>query len=251
MPSTVSSEPLGYGTDIELLELFNEHEVIQDTIERDNTDSTEEALIELYKRLRPGEPPTVESARNLINSLFFDPKRYDMADVGRYKLNKKLGLDVDPDKHCLDEKDIVETVRYMLKIIDNHPDAYIDDIDHLGTAVCSRGTYSKPVPDRPIQDGAGCRERMTIQDIDVITPQALINIRPVVAAIKEFFGSSQLSQFMDQTNPLAELTHKRRLSALGPGGLSGNGQVLRCVTFTIPTTAECALLRHRKVPTSV
>ena len=119
MPSTVLLRALGYGTDIELLELFNEHEVIQDTIERDNTDSTEEALIELYKRLRPGEPPTVESARNLINSLFFDPKRYDMADVGRYKLNKKLGIDVDPDKHCLDVKDIVETVRYMLKIIDN------------------------------------------------------------------------------------------------------------------------------------
>ncbi len=222
MPSTVLLRALGYGTDIELLELFNEHEVIQDTIERDNTDSTDEALIELYKRLRPGEPPTVESARNLINSLFFDPKRYDMADVGRYKLNKKLGLDVDPDKHCLDERDIVETVRYMLKIIDNHPDADIDDIDHLGNR---RLKTVGELLQNQFRIGLSrmervVRERMTIQDIDVITPQALINTRPVVAAIQEFFGSSQLSQFMDQTNPLSELAHKRRLSALGPGGLS-------------------------------
>ena len=222
MPSTVLLRALGYGTDIELLELFNEHEVIQDTIERDNTDSTEEALIELYKRLRPGEPPTVESARNLINSLFFDPKRYDMADVGRYKLNKKLGIDVDPDKHCLDVKDIVETVRYMLKIIDNHPDAFIDDIDHLGNR---RLKTVGELLQNQFRIGLSrmervVRERMTIQDIDVVTPQALINTRPVVAAIQEFFGSSQLSQFMDQTNPLSELAHKRRLSALGPGGLS-------------------------------
>lgn len=222
MPSTVLLRALGYGTDIELLELFNEHEVIQDTIERDNTDSTEEALIELYKRLRPGEPPTVESARNLINSLFFDPKRYDMADVGRYKLNKKLGIDVDPDKHCLDVKDIVETVRYMLKIIDNHPDAFIDDIDHLGNR---RVKTVGELLQNQFRIGLSrmervVRERMTIQDIDVVTPQALINTRPVVAAIQEFFGSSQLSQFMDQTNPLSELAHKRRLSALGPGGLS-------------------------------
>lgn len=222
MPSTVLLRALGYGTDIQLLELFEEHEVIQDTIERDNTDSTEEALIELYKRLRPGEPPTVESARNLINSLFFDSKRYDMADVGRYKLNKKLGIDVDPDKHCLDEKDIVETVRYMLKIIDNHPDAFIDDIDHLGNR---RLKTVGELLQNQFRIGLSrmervVRERMTIQDIDVVTPQALINTRPVVASIQEFFGSSQLSQFMDQTNPLSELAHKRRLSALGPGGLS-------------------------------
>lgn len=222
MPSTVLLRALGYGTDIQLLELFEEHEVIQDTIERDNTDSTEEALIELYKRLRPGEPPTVDSARNLINSLFFDSKRYDMADVGRYKLNKKLGIDVDPDKHCLDEKDIVETVRYMLKIIDNHPDAFIDDIDHLGNR---RLKTVGELLQNQFRIGLSrmervVRERMTIQDIDVVTPQALINTRPVVASIQEFFGSSQLSQFMDQTNPLSELAHKRRLSALGPGGLS-------------------------------
>ena len=222
MPSTVLFRALGYSSDVELLNLFGENEVIQDTIERDNTDSTDEALIELYKRLRPGEPPTVESAKNLINSLFFDPKRYDMAAVGRYELNKKLKLDVDPAKRCLDNKDIVETVRYMLKIIDNHPDAYIDDIDHLGNR---RLKTVGELLQNQFRIGLSrmervVKERMTIQDIDVVTPQALINTRPVVAAIQEFFGSSQLSQFMDQTNPLSELTHKRRLSALGPGGLS-------------------------------
>ncbi|MFP4016596.1 MAG: DNA-directed RNA polymerase subunit beta [Halanaerobiales bacterium] len=222
MPSTVLFRALGYSSDIDLLKAFDEHEVIQDTIERDNTDSTDEALIELYKRLRPGEPPTVESAKNLINSLFFDPKRYDMAAVGRYKLNKKLDLDIDPDKRCLDKKDIVATVRYLLKIIDNHPDAMIDDIDHLanrrlktvGELLQNQFRIGLSRMERVV------KERMTIQDIDVVTPQALINTRPVVASIQEFFGSSQLSQFMDQTNPLSELAHKRRVSALGPGGLS-------------------------------
>lgn len=222
MPSTVLFRALGYSSDAELIEVFGEHEVIQDTIERDNTDTTDEALIELYKRLRPGEPPTVESAKNLINSLFFDPKRYDMAAVGRYKLNKKLMLDVDPDKRCLDKKDIVETVRYMLKIIDNHPEAEVDDIDHLGNR---RLKTVGELLQNQFRIGLSrmervVKERMTIQDIDVVTPQALINTRPVVASIQEFFGSSQLSQFMDQTNPLSELAHKRRVSALGPGGLS-------------------------------
>jgi len=222
MPSTVLFRALGYDSDFDLLKAFDEHEVIQDTIERDNTDSTDEALIELYKRLRPGEPPTVESAKNLINSLFFDPKRYDMAAVGRYKLNKKLELDVDPDKRCLDKKDIVETVRYLLKLIDKHPDAIIDDIDHLGNR---RLKTVGELLQNQFRIGLSrmervVKERMTIQDIDVVTPQALINTRPVVASIQEFFGSSQLSQFMDQTNPLSELAHKRRVSALGPGGLS-------------------------------
>lgn len=222
MPSTVLFRALGYGTNMELLDLFNEHEVIQDTIDRDNTDSTDEALIELYKRLRPGEPPTVESATNLIDSLFFDSKRYDMAAVGRYKLNKKLEIDIDPDKRCLDKADIVETVRYLLKLIDQHPDAVIDDIDHLGNR---RLKTVGELLQNQFRIGLSrmervVKERMTIQDIDVVTPQALINTRPVVASIQEFFGSSQLSQFMDQTNPLSELAHKRRVSALGPGGLS-------------------------------
>ncbi|MFW5985892.1 MAG: DNA-directed RNA polymerase subunit beta [Halanaerobiales bacterium] len=222
MPSTVLFRALGYGSNMELLDLFNEHDVIHDTIDRDNTDSTEEALIELYKRLRPGEPPTVESANSLIESLFFDSKRYDMAAVGRYKINKKLELDIDPDKRCLDKADIVETVRYLLKLIDEHPDATIDDIDHLGNR---RLKTVGELLQNQFRIGLSrmervVKERMTIQDIDVVTPQALINTRPVVAAIQEFFGSSQLSQFMDQTNPLSELAHKRRVSALGPGGLS-------------------------------
>ncbi|AZO96553.1 DNA-directed RNA polymerase subunit beta [Halocella sp. SP3-1] len=222
MPSTVLFRALGYGSDAELLDIFDNYEVIQDTIERDNTDSEDEALIELYKRLRPGEPPTVESSKNLINSLFFDPKRYDMAAVGRYKLNKKLKLDIDPARRCLDKRDIVETVRYLLKLIDNHPEFNIDDIDHLGNR---RLKTVGELLQNQFRIGLSrmervVKERMTIQDIDVVTPQALINTRPVVASIQEFFGSSQLSQFMDQTNPLSELTHKRRLSALGPGGLS-------------------------------
>ena len=222
MPSTVLFRALGYGTDQELLTLLGEHEVILDTLERDNTDSRDEALIELYKKLRPGEPPTVESAENLIESLFFDHKRYDLAAVGRYKVNKKLNLDIDPDRKYLHEKDIIETAKYIVKLIDNDPDAYIDDIDHLsnrrlktvGELLQNQFRIGLSRMERVV------RERMTIQDIDVVTPQALINTRPVVASIQEFFGSSQLSQFMDQTNPLAELQHKRRLSALGPGGLS-------------------------------
>ncbi|MGM0410961.1 MAG: DNA-directed RNA polymerase subunit beta, partial [Bacillota bacterium] len=222
MPSTILFRALGYSSDSELIELLGDHEVVMDTLERDNTDSQEEALIELYKKLRPGEPPTVESAQNLIQSLFFDHKRYDLAAVGRYKINKKLNLDIDPDKKYLDKKDIIETVRYLIKLVNNDPDAYIDDIDHLGNR---RLKTVGELLQNQFRIGLSrmervVKERMTIQDIDVVTPQALINTRPVVAAIQEFFGSSQLSQFMDQTNPLAELQHKRRLSALGPGGLS-------------------------------
>ena len=222
MPSTILFRALGYSSDSELIDLLGDHEVIMDTLERDNTESQEEALIELYKKLRPGEPPTVESAQNLIDSLFFDHKRYDLAAVGRYKLNKKLNLDIDPDKKYLDEKDIIETVRYLVRLVNEDPDAYIDDIDHLGNR---RLKTVGELLQNQFRIGLSrmervVKERMTIQDIDVVTPQALINTRPVVAAIQEFFGSSQLSQFMDQTNPLAELQHKRRCSALGPGGLS-------------------------------
>ena len=222
MESTILFRALGYGSDQDLLELLGEHEVVHNTIERDNTESQEEALIELYKNQRPGEPPTVENAKSLLESRFFDPKRYDLAKVGRYKINKKLKLDVDPEKRVLTETDIIETVRYIVKLIKGEPKARIDDIDHLGNRrLKTVGELLK----KQFRIGLSrmervVKERMTIQDIDVITPQNLINTRPVAAAIKEFFGSSQLSQFMDQTNPLSELTHKRRMSALGPGGLS-------------------------------
>ncbi len=222
MPSSILFRALGYGSDEEIIDLLGDSKVIMDTLDRDSTDSQDEALIDLYKKLRPGEPPTVDSAKSLIESLFFDPKRYDLAAVGRYKINKKLGLDIDEDKKYLDEKDIIETVRYMVRLVHEEEDAYIDDIDHLGNR---RLKTVGELLQNQFRIGLSrmervVRERMTIQDIDVVTPQALMNTRPVVAAIQEFFGSSQLSQFMDQTNPMSELTHKRRLSALGPGGLS-------------------------------
>ncbi len=220
LPATVLIRALGYATNGQIAELFDDNEHIRITLERDNTESAEEALVEIYKRLRPGEPPTVDSARSLLEALFFDPKRYDLAKVGRYKLNKKLNLNVPTDVHHLTKEDIVASLRQMLTLMSG--EGHKDDIDHLGNR---RLRSVGELLQNQFRIGLSrmervVRERMTIQDVDVITPQVLINIRPVVAAIKEFFGSSQLSQFMDQTNPLAELTHKRRLSALGPGGLS-------------------------------
>ncbi|GAB6153020.1 DNA-directed RNA polymerase subunit beta [Desulfosporosinus burensis] len=220
LPGTVLIRALGYASNGQILELFNDNEYIRATLERDNSESTEEALVEIYKRLRPGEPPTVDSARSLLEALFFDAKRYDLAKVGRYKLNKKLGLDIPMDVRHLTRGDIIASVQRMLALMNGEGSK--DDIDHLGNR---RLRSVGELLQNQFRIGLSrmervVRERMTIQDVEVITPQVLINIRPVVAAIKEFFGSSQLSQFMDQTNPLAELTHKRRLSALGPGGLS-------------------------------
>ena len=249
IPATVLIRALGYSTDEDLLALFDDHEAIRRTLAKDGTASEEEALVEIYKRLRPGEPPTVDSARSLLHGFFFDPKRYDLGNVGRYKLNKKLGhnivkrineegkvwndeaqayIEVPEDQlpsyndylRYLTKPDIIETVRMFLQLLDGKIPA--DDIDHLGNR---RLRSVGELLQNQFRIGLSrmervVRERMTIQDVESITPQVLVNIRPVVAAIKEFFGSSQLSQFMDQTNPLAELTHKRRLSALGPGGLS-------------------------------
>jgi DNA-directed RNA polymerase subunit beta len=287
LPVTVLIRALGYAASGVISELFQDDIRIRATLERDNTNSKEEALVEIYKRLRPGEPPTVENATQLLESLFFDSKRYDLATVGRYKLTKKLGwrrrlmgkvlyqpiVDEEtgeiivPENTLLDEKalerieesgvfsgeslievkvkqkdgtpvkmlcisslpythrtitreDIISAISYLLNLMDGFGN--VDDIDHLGNR---RLRSVGELLQNQFRIGLSrmervVKERMTIQDVDVITPQALINIRPVVAAIKEFFGSSQLSQFMDQTNPLAELTHKRRLSALGPGGLS-------------------------------
>lgn len=287
LPATVLIRALGYASNGAILELFNDDPRIRATLERDNTTTQDEALVEIYKRLRPGEPPTVDNATQLLETLFFDPKRYDLATVGRYKLTKKLGwrrrllgktlgqyiadqetgeiilpedsvleeaqLDLLEEKgvfskeglievkikqkdgtvikvicnnvlpythRTITKEDIMASIGYMLNLMEGHGST--DDIDHLGNR---RLRSVGELLQNQFRIGLSrmervVRERMTIQDIDVITPQALINIRPVVAAIKEFFGSSQLSQFMDQTNPLAELTHKRRLSALGPGGLS-------------------------------
>jgi DNA-directed RNA polymerase subunit beta len=280
IPVTTLLRALGYGTVNEIMELYDGDARILTTLEKDHTDSQEDALLEIYKRLRPGEPLNLENARNLFESLFFDSKRYDFARVGRYKVNKKLSLRgrvshalaedlLNPDngetiatkgtivdaalykqiqerricrvkvtnaegKSCLvlsngdiplqikhmTKEDIMATVGYILNLMDGL--AGPDDIDHLGNR---RLRSVGELLQNQFRIGLSrmervVRERMTIQDVEAITPQALINIRPVIAAVKEFFGSSQLSQFMDQTNPLAELTHKRRLSALGPGGLS-------------------------------
>ncbi len=246
-PVTILLKALGFGeAEDELLNLILDangqpYESIRNTLEKDNTDDAEAAFIDIYRKLRPGEPPTPDSARQLLENLFFNPKRYDMAKVGRHKVSKKLvdeygklplsrfGLAVpnaDPDKGPVDfqlsRADILATVSYLVKLHNNDADYYPDDIDHFGNRrVRSVGELIQ----NQVRVGLSrmervVRERMTTQDVEAITPQTLINIRPVVAAIKEFFGSSQLSQFMDQTNPLAGLTHKRRLSALGPGGLS-------------------------------
>ncbi|WP_458464364.1 DNA-directed RNA polymerase subunit beta [Paenibacillus sp.] len=305
IPVTVLLRSLGFGTDAEILDLLGNDEYIRNTLDKDNTDSTEKALIEIYERLRPGEPPTLDNAKSLLVARFFDPKRYDLANVGRYKMNKKLHIKnrlfnqrlaeslVDAetgeiiaeagqmvDRRLLDEimpyleksvgfrtyhvgngvldandipmqtidvfsptedgkvvkliangiidksvknvtpADIISSISYFLNLLQGIGST--DDIDHLGNR---RLRSVGELLQNQFRIGLSrmervVRERMSIQDANVITPQALINIRPVIASIKEFFGSSQLSQFMDQTNPLGELTHKRRLSALGPGGLT-------------------------------
>ncbi len=281
LPATILLRALGFGTDAQIVEAIGDDERVRTTLSKDAAKTQDEALIEIYKRLRPGEPPTVESAQSLLQSLFFDAKRYDLAHVGRYKFNKKLSLrrrivgttaletivnpatgeilvregdHIDREQATALDDAQVKTIRVslpngeeVLVVSNGLPDVGVktvtredilacfnymttlfegigstDDIDHLGNR---RLRSVGELLQNQFRVGLSrmervVRERMTIQDIESITPQALINIRPVVAAVKEFFGSSQLSQFMDQTNPLAELTHKRRLSALGPGGLS-------------------------------
>ncbi len=219
-PVTVLLKALGFGNNQELLKIFDGAPSIAATLEKDYAESREEALVEIYKRLRPGEPPTVESARSLLDGMFFNANRYDLAGVGRYKLNKKLELDTPSDTTTLTREDIITTVKYLVGL--QNGEGLVDDIDHFGNRrIRSVGELIQ----NQFKIGLArmervVRERMTTLDRDTITPQTLVNIRPIVASIKEFFGSSQLSQFMDQTNPLAGLTHKRRLSALGPGGLS-------------------------------
>ncbi len=228
-PVTVLLKALGWTTD-QILERFGQYESMRATLEKDHTSGQDDALLDIYRKLRPGEPPTKESAQTLLENLYFNPKRYDLAKVGRYKINKKLGVDADITQGTLTDEDIVATIEYIVRLHAGEdsmgPDGSVivetDDIDHFGNR---RLRNVGELIQNQVRLGLArmervVRERMTTQDVEAITPQTLINIRPVVASIKEFFGTSQLSQFMDQTNPLAGLTHKRRLSALGPGGLS-------------------------------
>ena len=211
-------------TNDDIIELLGNSDVIKRTLERDTALTREDALIEIYRRLRPGEPPTVDASRSLLEGLLFNPQRYDLARVGRYKVNKKLNLTTEEEVTVLTDEDIVATLRYLLSLAAGEHGFKVDDIDHFGNRrirtvgelVANQFRIGMSRMERVV------RERMSSQDIDEITPQSLINIRPIVASIKEFFGSSQLSQFMDQANPLTGLTHKRRLSALGPGGLAGH-----------------------------
>ncbi len=223
--ATVFLRALGIAeTDDEIYELLGDSDVVRATLERDTATTREDALLEIYRRQRPGEPPTVDSAKALLDGLYFNQQRYDLARVGRYKVNKKLGLDIDQTQRVVTSEDIVAALRYLLALHEGDPTKHLDDIDHFGNRrirtvgelVQNQFRIGMSRMERVV------RERMASQDADDITPQSLINIRPIVAAIKEFFGSSQLSQFMDQSNPLAGLTHKRRLSALGPGGLAGH-----------------------------
>jgi len=231
---TVLLKALGW-SEAQILEEFGQYESIRQTLEKDHTSSQDDALLDIYRKLRPGEPPTREAAQTLLDNLYFNPKRYDLAKVGRYKINKKLGVESPLAASVLSIDDVVATIRHIVALHAgettmpgkrNGEDADIrvevDDIDHFGNR---RLRNVGELIQNQVRTGLSrmervVRERMTTQDVEAITPQTLINIRPVVASIKEFFGTSQLSQFMDQNNPLAGLTHKRRLSALGPGGLS-------------------------------
>jgi DNA-directed RNA polymerase subunit beta len=236
---TVLLKALGW-TNEQIREEFGQYESMMLTLEKDHTQGEDDALLDIYRKLRPGEPPTREAAQTLLNNYYFNPKRYDLAKVGRYKINKKLGLREAFDQQTLTVDDIVAAIRYIVRL-HNGDDKMVDpagevvhdadgkdlevradDIDHFGNR--RMRTVGELIQNQ-LRTGLArmervVRERMTTQDVEAITPQSLINIRPVVAALKEFFGTSQLSQFMDQTNPIAGLTHKRRLSALGPGGLS-------------------------------
>jgi DNA-directed RNA polymerase subunit beta len=226
---TVFLKALGW-TEEQIREEFGDFESMMATLEKDTVKTQDEALLDIYRKMRPGEPPTKEAAQNLIENLYFNPKRYDLAKVGRFKVNKKLGMELALDQTLLSISDIVATLRYLVALhrgdltMEYGREVRVekDDIDHFGNRRLR--TVGELIQNQ-VRIGLSrmervVRERMTTQDVEAITPQTLINIRPVVASIKEFFGTSQLSQFMDQTNPLSGLTHKRRLSALGPGGLS-------------------------------
>ncbi|MDU2598109.1 MAG: DNA-directed RNA polymerase subunit beta, partial [Dermabacter sp.] len=216
----------------DILEEFGEFESMRATLEKDKVESQDEALMDIYRKQRPGEPPSRDAGETMLNNLYFNDKRYDLAKVGRYKINKKLGLEGPLSESVLNLEDVIATIKYIVALhagMDSMENSFgteirveTDDIDHFGNR---RIRAVGELIQNQVRTGLSrmervVRERMTTQDVEAITPLTLINIRPVTAAIKEFFGTSQLSQFMDQNNPLSGLTHKRRLSALGPGGLS-------------------------------
>ncbi len=223
---TVLLKALGW-TNEQILSEFGDSESMRMTLERDHIENTDAALLDIYRKLRPGEPPTREAAQQMLENYYFNPKRYDLAKVGRYKINKKLGVGMPFDTQVLTIDDIVAAIKYVVALHEGKTEldgrvVETDDIDHFGNR---RVRTVGELIQNQLRIGLGrlertVRDRMTTQDIEAITPQTLINIRPVSAALKEFFGTSQLSQFLDQTNPVSELTHKRRLSAVGPGGLS-------------------------------
>ncbi len=227
IPVTTLLRAIGYSSDEQLFSLFpkednaSEHQFIRLTMEREPLiRSGSEALLDIYKKLRPGDPVNIENARKLIKNLLFNPARYDLGDVGRYKLNKRLRLDDSKRNKALDEEDVIEIIRHIIMV--NNGEDTPDDIDHLGNRRVR--TVGELIQNQfrigLLRLEKAVRERMSIINTEAVTPSALVNVRPIVAAVREFFSGSQLSQFMDQTNPLAELTHKRRLSAMGPGGLS-------------------------------
>ncbi len=217
--ATTFLKALGIGIP-EMESIFRHNDFLKRTLDKDTSNTSEEALIEVYKKLRPGDPASASGGKSIIETRFFDEKRYDLGKVGRYKLNKKLGLNLPETQRTLTVQDIVASIEYLVNL--TYDEGNVDDIDHLGNRrIRSVGELLQ----NQFRIGLTrleriVRERMTLQDAETLTPLNLLNTKPLIAAIKEFFGSSQLSQFMDQTNPLAELTHKRRLSALGPGGLA-------------------------------
>ena len=213
--------------------------------------STEEALIEIYRRLRPSSPPTREIAESFFHNLFFNQDLYDLSEVGRYKINAKLHLDIDISNRALTKEDIIFAVRHLVRLKDTQ--GGVDDIDHFGNRRVR--TVGELVENQYrmglVRMERAIKERMTLQDVETLMPHDLVNPKPISAAIKEFFGTSQLSQFMDQTNPLSEVTHKRRLSALGPGGLSRESAGLKCETFIQHIMAGSVRLKLRRVLISV
>ena len=237
-----------------------------DALAKETVQTQDEALTDLYRKIRPADTPTPEAGRNLLDSFYFNTKRYDLARVGRYKINRKLGLEKDVNDRSLSREDIISTIKYLVTLhagdtkfpgkrdgqdVDLRVD--VDDIDHFGNR---RIRQVGELIQNQLRTGLSrmervVRERMTTQDPEAITPQSLINIRPVNATIKEFFGTSQLSQFMDQNNPLAGVTNKRRLSALGPGVCLVTAHPWKCETCTRPTSAVCARSNLLKVRTSV